>query len=104
MCADDIPLERLATVLAPIGEFWDELELAWANVVHEVPNIPDGASDYFDAHMRPTLGEVAFQCILYASGAVATCSQPVHEFSIMFALNTYSFWHKPSLLRLHATM
>ena len=62
MCAEDIPLERLPTVLVPTGKFWDGLEIMWANLVHEIPDIPDGATEFFLAYVKPILGEGCTPC------------------------------------------
>ena len=60
MCADDIPLKRLPTVIIPEGPFWDELEGFWSDLVNELPDIPDGGNRYFGNHLKPSLGKLAY--------------------------------------------
>ena len=67
--ADDIQVERLVTppVIIPTGQYWDELEAFWSDLVNELPNIPDGGNNYFSQHLKPSLGNsplaAAFLCI-----------------------------------------
>ena len=77
MCAEDIPLERLPTVLVPTGKFWDGLEIMWANLVHEIPDIPDGATEFFLAYVKPILGEGCMLCSKLQTTLVL-CRQCMH--------------------------
>lgn len=58
ICADDVPLERIPASLIATGELWAGIEAFWGDLVHELPNIPDGGSDYFVEHVKPSLGGV----------------------------------------------
>ena len=66
MCAEDIPLERHPAVIIPIGAFWDGLADFWSDLVHELPNIPVGANEYFATHLKPALGEncISLGCLI----------------------------------------
>ena len=80
LCADDIPLQRLAIppVIIPIGPFWDELENFWSDLVNELPNIPDGGNEYFGAHLKPSLGNTACLCNVLCYDKLMLCIKCVH--------------------------
>lgn len=116
MCADDIPLERLPTVLIPTGKFWDGLEAMWGDLVHELPDIPDGATDFFVAHIKPSLSEALHitpvsldcnpsvlrkHCIGMTMGSsVIHCNTAMHAQVPAYWLRCDNTWHACFLNRL----
>ena len=70
VCADDIPLQRRPLVIIPVGPFWDELEAFWSDLVHELPDIPDGGNRYFGDHLKPSLGDIPNLCDVLRHGTL----------------------------------
>lgn len=77
VCADDIPLERLPHVMIPVGQFWDELENFWSDLVNELPDIPLGGNSYFGDHLKPSLGNTAYPTLL-----ICMISQDIESFHV----------------------